>query len=218
MPKAMMNHKIDQIRQTAFVSKVLIDQLNKHLNLEGEWYESEKNISQMTRDLVITDGNKIKKFYCVESILDKVLQIENDIKNDSNFILNEVSFRPFRKGKLASLGLYHIHHFQAENIYYLSEMKLKKRDKELEKIYKNYPILNKAAEDQLCRLARKCTLDNLEDRGKKNNLTGDWVVLKRFEGKNYYLCLAVHEESEDSIIKRMNSCFSEFSGIFNKKN
>jgi hypothetical protein len=212
-----MNHKIDQIRQTAFVSKVLIDQLNKHLSLEGEWYESQ-NISQMTRDLCITDGNKIKKFYCVESVLDQVLQMENKIQKHSFSSLNETSFRPFKFGKLANFDLYHIHHFQAQNIYYLAELELKKRDKELKRIYKNYPILNKAAEDQLCRLATKCTLDNLEDRGKKNNLTGDWVVLKRFEGKNYYLCLAVHEESEDSIIKRMNSCFSEFLGIFNKKN
>jgi len=50
------------------------------------------------------------------------------------------------------------------------------------------------------------------ERSLRQGLTGQWIVYARHEGKNYYLCLAGHEEGDPNIFERIkNGCAHEFS-------
>jgi energy-coupling factor transporter ATP-binding protein EcfA2 len=49
------------------------------------------------------------------------------------------------------------------------------------------------------------------DRARTRELTGEWIVFAKHEGKNYYLCLAGHEEGDDDIFARIrDGCAGEF--------
>ena len=57
----------------------------------------------------------------------------------------------------------------------------------------------------------------LEERSKGHKLTGEWIVFQKYEGKNYYLTLAAHNEGDDKIYKRVCDCY-EIDYAFLKKN
>jgi hypothetical protein len=49
------------------------------------------------------------------------------------------------------------------------------------------------------------------DRARAQELTGEWIVFAKHEGKNYYLCLAGHDEGDDHIFARISDgCAYEF--------
>ena len=49
------------------------------------------------------------------------------------------------------------------------------------------------------------------DRSNRQRLTGKWIIFAEHDGKNYYLCLAEHDEGNDVIAKRIKSgCREEF--------
>lgn len=47
------------------------------------------------------------------------------------------------------------------------------------------------------RLAHEMTIMGYEERARKNNLTGEWIVFLKHKGKNYYLCISRHTSPED---------------------
>jgi hypothetical protein len=49
------------------------------------------------------------------------------------------------------------------------------------------------------------------DRSEAQRLTGNWIVFAEHDGKNFYLCLASHDEGDDTIAGRIkNGCYEEF--------
>jgi hypothetical protein len=56
-------------------------------------------------------------------------------------------------------------------------------------------------------------------RARMQELTGEWIVFAKHEGKNHYLCLAGHDEGDDHIFARIrDGCAYEFpflSGLLN---
>jgi hypothetical protein len=55
-----------------------------------------------------------------------------------------------------------------------------------------------------------------ESRVARNSMTGHWIVYAEFEEKNYYLCLASHDEGDDVIYERIRDiCFKEFDFLEN---
>jgi hypothetical protein len=49
------------------------------------------------------------------------------------------------------------------------------------------------------------------DRSEAGKLTGHWIVYAEHDGKNYYLCLATHEEDDEVIAARIkDGCCAEF--------
>ncbi len=49
------------------------------------------------------------------------------------------------------------------------------------------------------------------ERSRDQKLTGEWIVYAQHEGRNYYLCLALHDEGDAAIFDRIkNSCVDEF--------
>ena len=48
-------------------------------------------------------------------------------------------------------------------------------------------------------------------RSSAQDLTGNWIVFAQHEGQNYYLCLATHDEGDDTIAARIkDGCYTEF--------
>jgi hypothetical protein len=48
-------------------------------------------------------------------------------------------------------------------------------------------------------------------RSRADGLTGEWIVYAQHEGRNYYLCLALHDEGDAAIFDRIrNGCIGEF--------
>ncbi len=52
-------------------------------------------------------------------------------------------------------------------------------------------------------IAHNFTIEAMLDRAKGRKMTGEWIVYKKHEGKNYYLTLAAHAEDDDSIYQRV---------------
>lgn len=49
------------------------------------------------------------------------------------------------------------------------------------------------------------------ERSRTGRLTGDWIVFAKHEGRNYYLCLARHDEPDADIFNRIKAgCVAEF--------
>jgi hypothetical protein len=46
-------------------------------------------------------------------------------------------------------------------------------------------------------------INGIKERAIKNELTGEWIVFKQHNGKNYYLTLASHREKNEDIYKRV---------------
>lgn len=58
-------------------------------------------------------------------------------------------------------------------------------------------------------------VDLYADRSTRQALTGEWIVFAQYQGKNYYLCLATHEENDNDIYDRVVcGCSSQFPFLF----
>jgi len=52
-------------------------------------------------------------------------------------------------------------------------------------------------------------------RSRKQRLTGEWIIYGKYDGKNYYLCLAAHDEPDNDIFERIKrGCSGEFPFLF----
>ena len=48
-------------------------------------------------------------------------------------------------------------------------------------------------------------------RAQAQELTGEWIIFAKHEGKNYYLCLATHTQGDDEIFRMVrDGCVGEF--------
>lgn len=66
------------------------------------------------------------------------------------------------------------------------------------------------------KLAHKLTVGGYEDR-IQHGLTGDWIIYAEYEGANYYLDVASHQEGKDSQVlfeKLRSGCETEFPFVF----
>lgn len=65
--------------------------------------------------------------------------------------------------------------------------------------------------DDIKTIADDAVHGNYARRAEAAELTGDWIVFSRHEGKNYYLCLASHETGDSQIRQQIDSiCAHEF--------
>ena len=67
-------------------------------------------------------------------------------------------------------------------------------------------------------LTHRLVLQGFEERVQRG-LTGDWIIFARYEGKNFYLDLARHEEGKGSraeiLFQRLrNGSHAEFPFLF----
>lgn len=65
-------------------------------------------------------------------------------------------------------------------------------------------------------IAHHTTVGAYEERARKS-LTGEWIVFRKHEGKNYYLTLAAHDEGDESVKRRVGMAY-EFDFPFLQEN
>ncbi|MDC5249362.1 hypothetical protein NRA59_03430 [Acinetobacter baumannii] len=61
--------------------------------------------------------------------------------------------------------------------------------------------------DQIARIA----VSKYSERSDERKLTGEWIIFHKYQGKNYYLDISCHDDSEDSIASNLKkNCLIEF--------
>lgn len=63
-------------------------------------------------------------------------------------------------------------------------------------------VLREPSADLAAQLGNALTVEAYEDRARRRHLTGEWVVIKRYGGLNYYLAIAAHVEGDSPILER----------------
>lgn len=72
-------------------------------------------------------------------------------------------------------------------------------------------------DDFISYLAHNTTIGAIEERSMNNNITGEWIVFQKHEGKNYYLTLGAHDEGDDKIYDRVCMAYNmDFQFLRNK--
>jgi hypothetical protein len=174
------------------VSNVLMKQLLIHHRQVGEKY-------------VIQNDNKefitVKEFFQSREILDLIELIEQN-KCTAERI-------PFKKYPLKGLG--HVHHgayaskgYSAVknclDYWYYKGIFKEGKNAELQ------ALLDESEHDLGARMYQKAIFSKIN-----NGLTGEWLIYKKYQGKNYYLCLAKHDEGDENIYKnKVLPCLNDF--------
>lgn len=111
-------------------------------------------------------------------------------------------------------GLRHKHFFNArhlaKNLQNYWSQGTDKAQSAIEKVVRNH-----SNPDDLWKLsgaiANRYVQEAFKHKSLSKSLTGDWIIYKKHNGHNYYLCLAGHDEPEESIYDRIaGSAESEF--------
>ncbi|HEY5602207.1 MAG TPA: hypothetical protein VIM41_03785 [Gammaproteobacteria bacterium] len=71
-------------------------------------------------------------------------------------------------------------------------------------------------DDFVSYIAHHTTVGAYEERARKS-LTGEWIVFKKHEGRNFYLTLAAHDEGDEDIRRRVEMAY-EFDFPFLQEN
>lgn len=112
--------------------------------------------------------------------------------------------QPF-KGKLLG-GIMHKHFFQARHLPHNLVNQWPATNDQLhravKKIMGQYVGKTVEASTLAREISERVVSGGFTQRQKQHALTGDWIVYKRHDRKNYYLCLARHDESDQEIFQR----------------
>lgn len=105
-------------------------------------------------------------------------------------------------------GIYKKHfsspRFLVKNL--LNFQRSKEGTKHFERVWKetcktcNSVIIDETFISYLC---HQMTVPPIEIKSRSNNLTGEWLVFHKHEGRNYYLALAFHGESNNEIHEKI---------------
>lgn len=120
----------------------------------------------------------------------------------------------FSSGKLK--GFYHKHYFNAHHIP--MNMLLHNVDgkitnslvpsKGYERIYRKIMESKSSDENKALMLTNFLTSDAFQQRNRSKKLTGDWIIFKNHKSKNYYLCIASHQENTDELYDTLIEWYS----------
>jgi len=161
--------------------------------------------------------------YSLVFLLDLFFAFENRTIN-LDAVMHEVNFLEGRldqsKTKPASQflrpplqGLWHKHFFDtsvsglaqnvknALNSYSIPyfEQKIEEAKKSGEESYMTEEDISHIVDDVVSR--------NLQRRSDEQKMTGEWIVYANYQGANYYLCIAMHQEGDASIRNRLDAAF-----------
>ncbi len=180
-----------KLKANGKVSKVLMNQLLRHHLQIGEKYLININDSSAC----------IIEYFQSREILEIIELIETS--SDKN------KRKPFKSDLFK--GLEHIHHgaytsrgYSAvkncvDYWYYKGALKENKKTEFQE-------LINESAQN----LAGRMYQQAISSKSRKG-LNGEWLIYKRHEGKNYFLCLAKHDEGDELIYEnKIRPCLLEF--------
>lgn len=66
---------------------------------------------------------------------------------------------------------------------------------------------NYMTEEDISHIVDDGVSGNLQRRNDEQKMTGEWIVYANYQGANYYLCLAKHQEGDASIRNRLDAAF-----------
>ena len=174
------------LKNSGVCSKILLYQLTRHRMQIGEVF------------------GEALEYYRTSDILHIMEAIE----------LNKMEGNVFRLAPLK--GLYKIHHnpmsglgysliLNIKNYWFDNEEKIRK-DKR-----KNYAaILDKVLDGNIAHIFNYMHMEAVHSK----KLTGEWLVYAKHNNKNYFLCLATHNEGDQNIFSnKIVSCYQEFPEI-----
>ncbi|MCA0340784.1 MAG: hypothetical protein LCH99_13765 [Proteobacteria bacterium] len=115
-------------------------------------------------------------------------------------------------------GLWHKHFFSARFMAHniVNHLGGGKLERLVDEIFKpdESPVVT---EKMINELAHRATIESFEQRASDGRLTGEWIVFAKHEGENYYLCLATHRVSDQSIYDKIKAvCWREFPFLVSK--
>ena len=136
--------------------------------------------------------------------------ILDEIKNLEGFNRRPTNTKKATRFKGGLLdGLLHKHYFNARHIPHNLHNHWGQEDGRLER------AVAKVGEEALHEddlwlhagaLADRIVSVAFQHKNLEKSLTGDWIIFKRQNHKNYYLCLATHDESNGEIFDRFAAC------------
>lgn len=105
-------------------------------------------------------------------------------------------------------GLYKRHfsspRFMAKNLS--NYLQSKQGQAHFDRVFKEASKINESGfvdEEFTSYIAHHMTIDSLSVKSKSNKMTGEWIVFHKYEGNNYYLTVASHQEGNEKIYKRV---------------
>jgi hypothetical protein len=111
-------------------------------------------------------------------------------------------------------GLWHKHFFFAHPSVLANNIKNHLAGGKLKKLVEEVfnpdvsPIVTK---EMVGELSHRIVHESLKDRGATSNLTGEWIIFAKHQGRNYYLCLASHIEEDKTIAHNIKlTCLPQF--------
>ena len=115
----------------------------------------------------------------------------------------------FKKGVLT--GLMHKHFFNARHIpqnilnHWLpgSDRGNARMHRAVKKVLGEYADRPRNDWELAGKISERMGAQAFAQREKQHGLTGEWIVYKRHDHRNYYLCLAGHEERDEDIFERL---------------
>ncbi len=133
--------------------------------------------------------------------------------------LNKIEGNMFRLPPLK--GLYKIHHNPMSGLGYSLILNIKnywfdKQEHIRNDKRKNYAaILEKVPDTNIAHILNYMHMEAVHSK----KLTGEWLVYAKHKNKNYFLCLATHNEGDQNIFcNKILSCYNEFPEIASPKN
>lgn len=144
--------------------------------------------------------NERIEFYNASEILDMLELLENDKINHTDFtgeIL--IGFSKIHHGTNSGNGYSIVRNIKE---YWFKKGNIRnERQNEFQQIKSDYE-----------QHGISVVLNMMHSRAiSKKELRGEWIVFKKHEGKNYYLCLASHYEDDKTIFEeKLMKCLTEF--------
>ncbi|WP_421194991.1 hypothetical protein [Aeromonas enteropelogenes] len=142
---------------------------------------------------------------CPEEVIDAIREEESGKK-----LLGTKKSTLFKKEPLK--GLWHKHYYSARFIgmNLANEMANGKLERIVNDIFE--PHMGKPAKKEMFEeLAKRVVIDSLDTRSKKQKITGEWIVFAKYQEKNYYLCMATHDNGDLAIRHKIDLiCRKEF--------
>lgn len=72
-------------------------------------------------------------------------------------------------------------------------------------------ILDKYGEQNISVIMNVMHTKAIHEKSANGELKGEWLIYKRFNDRNYYLCLATHDEGDENIYStKLEQCLLEF--------
>ncbi|MBD2443317.1 hypothetical protein H6G25_08945 [Dolichospermum sp. FACHB-1091] len=170
--------------------------------------------------------------YCLSKLLINQLQLIDDETGNSDLILQEIEILEGKASDLSSTkiptqykhlplkGLWHKHFFMPEFIVknLCLHLGIDRTNSNVSNIINqvfdssNSDVIT---EDMVMNLVYELTEGGMKKRADEQKLTGEWIIYAKYEGKNYYLTLALHDEDDNVIHKRIiDHCKPEFPFLF----